>query len=71
MTKDYIHCYKPLRDNEIEIISEDYRKGVIDTLLQVIRLLNENDELDKKKVISILTTVMKNTIKNQNIDLSN
>ena len=69
MPKDYLHCYEAVRWNEIEIISDDYRKGVIDTLLQIIRLINENDELNKKKLIDILTQVMKNTIKNQPLPL--
>ena len=69
MPKDYIHCYEYIKTHEIEIISEDYRKGVIDTLLQVIRLLNENDDLNKKKVMDILGQVLRNTIKNQPLPL--
>jgi hypothetical protein len=52
------------KDDEINIISDEYKRGFGDAIFHVIRILNDNSNLQHRALVSLLNTVAIETTKN-------
>lgn len=52
------------KDNEVNIISDQYKKGFSDAIFHVIRILNDNSNLQHRSLIALLNTVAIETTRN-------
>lgn len=51
-------------NNEVIMKSDDYKQGFTDALFQVVRILNENDHLREKALITLLNSILTSIDKN-------
>lgn len=51
------------KDDKVNIISDEYKRGFSDAVFHVIRILNDNSNLQHRALVSLLNTVAIETTK--------